>query len=170
MADTNKKFYSRCEFGVTKVGETPVVAGVVEGKVTAKGVTMGAGKDGKKYAKFSISVSNQKKNILYWAGMLGASEEDIFSNTADNGTEYTNLMVYISGRDAERAEKAIKAGDVVDAVGFLRFSKKDDKRYVTLFAIGFKVTRKNTTTAAPSTTSTEGTYIPEAIDDEDVPF
>lgn len=167
-----RKFYSRCDFGVTKVGETPVVAGAVEGKVSAKGVTTGTGKDDRKYARFAISMSNQKRNMIYWAGMLGASESDLLINTADNGSDYTTLTVYLSGRDAERAEKHLSAGDVVDVTGFLRFSKKEDKRYITLFANGYKLVRRNeAATATPSTTTPEGTYTPEMVDDdEDVPF
>lgn len=169
-----KKFYSRCDFGITKVGETPVVAGAVEGKVTAKGVNFGDGKDGKKYARFAISISNQKKNILYWAGLLGANEKDLLSNTADNGSDYTILTVLLSGRDAERANKHLAAGDVVDVAGFLRFSKKDDKNFITLFANGYKVVRKGEKVEAsesPSGATAEGAYVPESVeDDDDVPF
>lgn len=177
-----KKYYSRCDLGSTKVGETVVVSGAVDGRITAKGLTSGTGKDEKKYVKFMISVQNQKKNLAYFAGLLGASESDLFSTTADNGSEYTTLTVYLSGRDADRAEKNLKAGDIVDVAGFLRFAKKDDKRYITFYANGYKLNYKKDGAAetkpasapaqTPSTTSAEGSYTPEAVaaEEDDLPF
>lgn len=174
----DKKFYSRCSFGVTKVGDVSVVAGAIDGRISSKGVQLGDGSNGSKYAKFSISVQNQKKNLTYWAGVLGAAESDLLSNTSDNGSEYTNLTVYLGGRDAEYAAKNLVAGDVVDVAGFLKVSKKDDKKYVTLYANGVKVVRKSdravgtpaATAEAPSKTTAEGAYTPEAVADEDEDF
>ena len=176
-----KKFYSRCSFGVSKVGDVSVVAGTVDGRISSKGVVTGTGTNGKKYAKFILSLQNQKKNMNYWAGILGAKETDLLSNTADNGSEYTTLNVFVSERDAEYAEKNLNAGDVVDVVGFLKVSEKDDKRYVTLYAnaSGIKLVRKSDKPAGapaadttPSKTSPEGSYTPENvdIDEDDLPF
>lgn len=178
-----RKFYSRCAFGMTKVGETVVVSGCVDGRISSKGVQVGTSGD-RKFASFSLSVQNQQKNLLYWAGQLGANETSILSSVADNGSEYSVLNVYVSERDIEYAEKNLKPGDVVDVAGFLRFtkSKKDDKQYVSLSANsgGIKIVRKADENAAksttpkemPSTSTPEGQYTPEQpqIEEDDLPF
>lgn len=176
-----KKFYGRCSFGVVKVGETPVVAGNIDGRITAKGVQVGEF-NGKKYAKFSLSVQNQSKNLVYWGGLLGANEEDFFIKVADNGSEYASVTIYVAERDVAYAEKNLKAGDIVDVTGFLRFSNKDGKRFVNLNAHsgGIKKTIKPDTNSgesstpkeAPSTTSEEAKYTPESpdIEEDDLPF
>lgn len=183
MAEQKTKFYSRCALGLNKVGETPIVAGSMDGRISSKGVQVGE-YNGKKTAKFSLSVQNQKKNLAYWAGLLGADESALLSQVADNGSEYTALTVYVAERDIEYAEKNLKPGDTVDVVGFLRFSKSktDDKQYVSLSANsgGIKIVRKADANATkstapketPSTTSPEAKYTPEMtdIEEDDLPF
>lgn len=176
-----KKFYSRCSFGVMKVGETPVVAGNIDGRISSKGVQVGEF-NGKKYAKFALSVQNQKKNLLYWGSLLGADEKDFFIKVADNGSEYVSITIYVAERDVEYAEKNLKAGDIVDVTGFLRFSNKDDKRFINLNAHSGGIKKANrldensgkpsSPKEAPSTTSEEAKYTPESpeFEEDDLPF